>query len=245
MNLVILTTETLHHTYFVRELARHAKLDLIVKETRALQARFETHHPFERCRDDYERATFFGGGPVPNLDTFAPLLETESVNDPQCVARLGSIKPDLVIDFGTGKVSPSVIHLFPDRLVNLHGGPPERYRGLDSHLWAIYHSDFDALITTIHRLNSELDCGDILFDAALTLPPDCHLYQLRRYNTEMCLQLTLACVDMWRRHGSLVSRPQTARGRYYSFMPAALKDICVRRFDAYCSSQQQKQRKSA
>ena len=44
--------------------------------------------------------------------------------------------------------------------INLHGGDPEKYRGLDSHLWSIYHEDWASLVSTLHVVSKDLDAGD-------------------------------------------------------------------------------------
>jgi hypothetical protein len=36
--------------------------------------------------------------------------------------------------------------------------------------------------------------------------------------------------------GTIVSRPQRQAGRYYSFMPAVLKAMCVDKFQRYCAT---------
>ena len=44
---------------------------------------------------------------------------------------------------------------------NFHGANPEKYRGLDSQLWALWHRDYGELKTCLHQLNETLDDGDI------------------------------------------------------------------------------------
>ena len=137
------------------------------------------------------------------------------------------------IVFGTGKVSKQVIQVCPNGIINLHGGNPEEYRGLDSHLWAIYHHDFSGLVTTLHRINEELDDGDIILQMPIQLRPDMGLHELRRYNTDVCIEMVLSAFDMFNRQGYMIDRPQQKRGRYYSFMPSVIKEICLKYFNQY------------
>ena len=53
MRVVILTTQTPHHVYFVREIAAAASVTLVMAETRSLTPPFDTAHPFESERDRY------------------------------------------------------------------------------------------------------------------------------------------------------------------------------------------------
>jgi methionyl-tRNA formyltransferase len=232
MKLAVLTTETPHHAHFVRVVNDSCPIALIVSETKPAHAPFATAHPFEERRDAYEREVFFDGHDRKLTDT-AEVLATGSANDSAAIEALRRLSPDVVVDFGTGKIGRELIALHPGRLINLHGGDPERYRGLDTHLWAIYHRDFDGLITTLHHLDEGLDRGDIIVQAPVAVGARMPLHELRARNTGTCIELTLAGLDMFRRFGRFLSRPQRQTGRYYSFMPAELKEVCVRHFDAF------------
>lgn len=232
MKAVVLTTDTLHHTYFLQELNKEFPVDTVLVERNILPAPFETHHPFEDIREDYERRVFFQDKPV-LLKDVANIAEVGSVNDPESVSYLREIAPDVIIVFGTGRISHEVIQICPDTIINLHGGDPEQYRGLDSHLWAIYHHDFGALMVTLHHLNERLDDGAIILQAEVPLKTGIEIYELRRYNTETCVVLTTSALSVFNRQGRFVSRPQSKCGRYYSFMPAVLKEICRVHFKEY------------
>lgn len=232
MKVVVLTSETLHHTYFVKEMTKAFPVESVFIERNVASAPFETYHPFEGMREDYERRVFFQDKNV-RLSDVANTIDVGSVNDPDSLARMTKIAPDVIVVFGTGKISKEVIRICPDAMINLHGGDPEEYRGLDSHLWAIYHNDFGGLVTTLHHVNERLDDGAIILQAAIPLKPRMELYELRRCNTEVCVYMTISVLDMLARYGRTICRPQRKRGRYYSFMPSSLKEICQTRFKEY------------
>jgi folate-dependent phosphoribosylglycinamide formyltransferase PurN len=229
MNLALLTTETLHHCFFLRELAAFCPPKLVVVEDNGEGPPFETHHPFEAQRDRYERRTWFGGRDV-RLGDFAETFEISSVNEPDAVRRLAAAAPDVVVVFGTRRLGSHVIRLCADGIVNLHGGDPEHYRGLDTHLWAIYHGDFEGLVTTLHRVNPRLDDGDIVAQAPVSLADRMPLHELRSHNTELCVELVRSALTSFHQESRFHSRPQQRRGRYYSYMPAVLKGTCVEKF---------------
>src|SRR3954469_12397642 len=124
----------------------------VVLETRAHDPGFETHHPFEDERDAYEREVLLDGAPT-GIGGYGPTHVGESVDDAPARAALAELAPDLLVSFGTGLIATDFIADAPVPLVNLHGGDPEEYRGLDTHLWAIYHRDFGALVTTLHAVD--------------------------------------------------------------------------------------------
>jgi methionyl-tRNA formyltransferase len=163
------------------------------------------------------------GAPA-GIDGYAETRTVESVDDAR--ESLAGWGADLVVSFGTGLIGAELIAAVP-RLLNLHGGNPEEYRGLDTHLWAIYHRDFANLVTVLHEVDADLDTGALVGQAAVEAE---QLHELRARNTERCVELTVGAAASLAALGSLPSRPQVRRGRYYSFMPAVLKDVCVRRW---------------
>lgn len=232
MRLVILTTYTPHHVAFVRALARSHPIKRVVLETNVTRPSFDTAHSFEERRDGYEWRTWFAEA-RPEMRDFADTISFENINDPECIDQLNRVAPDVLISFGTGKLKSEVLSTCPDGALNLHGGDPERYRGLDSHLWSIYHRDAKGLITTLHRLNEKLDDGQIIQRQAITPPPNSGLHELRGYNTEVCIGLVSQALEKFSITKKFESKPQQKIGRYYSFMPAVLKELCVKRYPAF------------
>jgi len=235
MRVVVLTTETPHHAYFVREIARHARIEWVLLEGQLCSPPFETAHPFEAERDDYERKVWFGGD-SPSVGEFAEAWTKPTVNDAAVHLRLRGTAPDVVLVFGTGRLSAESIAACGVNVLNLHGGNPAKYRGLDSHLWTIYHRNFGELTTTLHRVSPQLDRGDIVEQMPLQIARDSGIHKLRRLNTEVCLRLCLSAINTIRTSGKVSAIPQSEVGRYYSHMPAVLKSICVERFATYTRS---------
>lgn len=233
MKLALLTTPTLHHLYFCQEISHHFPVGLIIGETESLSAPFDTNHSYLVEQETYEREHWFANG-VPEFSQLAPYQEVTNINAPESSESLQHYQPDLIIVFGTRKIQPELIALCPQGFLNLHGGDPEQYRGLDSHLWGIYHRDFK-LLTTLHRLNKELDDGEIIIQAQIPFRPNMRLAELRAANTQICVELCLAAISMYQQLGKMISRPQRHKGRYYSFMPTDLKTVCQQRFETYTS----------
>jgi methionyl-tRNA formyltransferase len=232
VNVVLLTTDTTHHAYFAWKIAERFPLQAILLERWRPAARFETCHPFEQERDEYERLTLLAGGPRTCLE-LDRVHDCERVNDAASVAMLEAMTPDVVLIFGTGVVKSEVFRSARLACLNLHGGNPEEYRGLDSHLWTIYHRDFDNLVTTLHCVDADLDTGDIVLQTPLPIPPGARLHELRAINTRICLDLSLQALEQLQAAASLATRKQARRGRYYSHMPACLKQECVSKFHTY------------
>jgi Formyl transferase len=229
----LLTTDTTHHRFFAWQLAERARLDAVVLETAHATPPFPTAHPFEKQRDAYEREVLLGDYCAP-FEDFAAAQTVGSINDAE--PSLRALAADVVIVFGTGLLRSGLIASAGNACLNLHGGNPEEYRGLDSHLWAIYHGDYPNLVTTVHRIDEQLDNGDIVFQTALQLSAQTSLQELRAVNTRACVDLSVLALRSFESTGTVPARPQVRKGRYYSFMPAVLKDRCVSSFNAYVQS---------
>ncbi|MCW5798229.1 MAG: hypothetical protein KIT40_07015 [Nitrospira sp.] len=234
MRVLVLTTDTLHHSYFVQELVSQVPKLHVILETTGVRPPFEVAHSFEPVRDQYERDMWFKGS-EPSVSDFAEATTCTNVNDSEAVEAAKQFMPDITVAFGIRKAEPALIRAAGPRVVNLHGGDPEFYRGLDSHLWAIYHNDFRNVVTTLHVLNEALDDGPLIGIRPVALCRDMRLYQLRHRNTEAALNLMRVALEELQRTGHIASRSQRQTGRYYSFMPTVLKDVCVKRFEKYCA----------
>ena len=83
MKILILTTNTPHHIYFVREISMRYKLSGIVVEENLLIPPFDIDHPFEKLRDSYEKKALLND----TLESFSDYSETKSfksINDAEC-----------------------------------------------------------------------------------------------------------------------------------------------------------------
>ena len=227
----LLTTDTPHHRYFARELGEAGLLGGVVLETASAKPPFETSHPFEARRDEYERDVLLEGDPA-EFAEFGPVHRAADINDARVVAELKRSEPAVVVVFGTRKLGPQIIGCARVACLNLHGGDPRQYRGLDTHLWAIYHGDFGGLVTCLHHVDLQLDTGDIVDCRPVPIARDMELHELRAANTRVCVELVRRALAS----GKLKRVRQAAKGRYYSFMPGCLKEICVGKFRRYAGS---------
>lgn len=231
MRIVLVTTDAPHHRSYAARIAAVHPLAAIVVEERVNHLPFATHHPYEDERDAYEREVLLAGR-TEAFDGVARTVRTPTANDAASVGILRELRADVVLSFGPGRLDREA-RAGSLAALNVHGGDPERYRGLDSHLWAIYHSDLGSLVTTLHHLADRLDTGDIARRAPIQLRRHQRLCELRAANTELAVTLTLDALAEIGSTGRVSRTAQRAVGRYYSAMPAVLKDLCVRRFEAH------------
>lgn len=228
---LILTTETTHHLYYLWKLSELCSIDRVIIETNTLSAPFETVHEFEQNRHEYEKNVLKSGPSL--IEEILPTHRFPSINQAECKDFLEVTKPDVIIVFGTGKICAEIISIPTIACLNLHGGAPEYYRGLDSHLWAIYHNDFRNIITTLHHMEPNLDTGKIVFEQQLDMSRSNTLEKLRIVNTDACIDMSALAIRGFSEFGYVPSREQLQQGRYYSFMPKELKEICLQKFNRF------------
>ena len=151
------------------------------------------------------------------LMEYRPFIYYEDVNTSKCWRAME--QAEIVMVYGTGKLTEEAISR-NDTILNFHGGNPEYYRGLDSHLWAIYHNDWN-LQATMHHVEPTLDTGDIVFQAGLTGFRTWE--ELQEANNQAAIDMALLALSAeW-----LPRRKQAKRGRYYGAMPEELKEKCI------------------
>jgi len=229
--IIILSSDTLHHRYFINALIKNGiDITACILETVPVEpAPF-----FDKEEEDFERKNFFKDVP---RELKIKVFQARNINDDAARGFMSEINPDLGIVFGTGKILPGVLFLFKDGLINVHRGIAQKYRGLDSCLWALYQNDCGNIGVTIHKVDSKLDTGDIVYQKTLDakLLKDMEIYQIRYYTTKIAVELVLKALDDYRK-GGIKSTPQQAKGTYYSFMPLELKKISAVNFERYKKS---------
>ena len=228
---LILTTETTHHLYYLWKLTELCSIDSVIIETNSLSAPFETTHQYEKSRHEYEKNILKSGPSL--IEEILPTHRFPSINHEDCKNFLKVARPDIIIVFGTGKICSEIISIPTIACLNLHGGAPEYYRGLDSHLWAIYHNDFRNIITTLHHMEPNLDTGKIVFEHQLEITPNTTLEKLRIVNTNACIDMSALAIRGLSERNYIPSREQLLQGRYYSFMPKELKEVCLQKFNRF------------
>jgi folate-dependent phosphoribosylglycinamide formyltransferase PurN len=259
MRLAVLTTDTLHHRYFLQQLAlglpEGAEIILNVFEgksypwSRLAKRHFRRSLPnlwrslalnpyfqsqkMARAQTTFEESNFFPDGNRQLPDTLTT-AQVYSVNDDDTAARLDAVRPDLLLVYGTGKIHPHVFEKPSLGAINAHGGLLPGYRGLDTNLWAALEGRPEDMAVTIHQVDAELDTGAVHLVRRLGPVPNLSLANLRYHTTMLCTEMFIEVVQQIH-NGSAKSTEQLSEGRYYSPMPVLLKrkvDRILRRYAA-------------
>jgi folate-dependent phosphoribosylglycinamide formyltransferase PurN len=92
-----------------------------------------------------------------------------SVNDDECINCLVSIKPDLVLVYGTRIISKKVLESVKCRFINMHCGITPKYRGVCGGYWALIEHDIKNFGVTVHFVDEGLDTGDVIYQKTVSI----------------------------------------------------------------------------
>lgn len=227
--IVVLTTKTFHHNFFCQQLLKKFSFQIIY-ETKKIKPKYKIFHPYYKKRDKFEKINFFGSKKINYLFDY----KVKNLNDKKSIDLIKKINPTHILCFGISKLEKNFIKSFSKvEISNLHGGDPEKYRGLDSLLWSIYYKDFSSLYTTLHILKLRLDTGPIIAKKKIMISKKINLENLRYFNTINCLKLTEKYFYDILRSIKTFKIKQKKIGSYFSYFPADKITLCKKNLK-YC-----------
>ena len=101
-----------------------------------------------------------------------PVFQPEKVNDPEGVAMLRGLAPDLLVVAAYGQIlSPEVLGIATSGAINVHGSLLPKYRGAAPIAHAILHGETEAGVTII-RMSVGLDAGEMLAKQSIPVGED-------------------------------------------------------------------------
>ena len=221
MRALILTTKTEHHDYFIKSIHSALEKFWVIYEKKVIRFSFETNHRKIKKRHKFEQKYFKSHVKNKNYKN----IFVTNINNSVTIKLIKSFKPNVIIVFGTSILRKKIITACKDiPLINLHGGDPEKYRGLDSHFWCLYHKDFNSLVTTLHYINEGIDTGNIIQKIKVNNKPKISFNNLRIKNVENCVNLILKFLSRTKRGDFIKGKKQKNKGRYYSAFPSIFID---------------------
>ena len=120
MKLIIFSTDTKHHRYFINKLNLKFDICSIIYERKKLSKDYVTGPFFEFEEDRFEDSFF---NEVSYEIDDKKMIEVHTVNQKSLSKYIENLKPDLGITFGTGLVKPFIFNIpkmgnnkYPSRL---------------------------------------------------------------------------------------------------------------------------------
>ncbi|MBY0527390.1 MAG: methionyl-tRNA formyltransferase [Gemmataceae bacterium] len=124
-----------------------------------------------------------------------PVFQPESVNTPQGVADLKSLRPDLLVVAAYGQIlSNDVLGVTPHGGINVHASLLPKYRGAAPIAWAIYHGEKQTGVTII-QMSVQLDAGGMIAQEAVEIGPQETAGELEARLAPMGAQMALQVIE--------------------------------------------------
>ncbi|MCF8319571.1 MAG: methionyl-tRNA formyltransferase [Sphingobacteriaceae bacterium] len=100
-----------------------------------------------------------------------PILQPLKLKDPEFIAQLSALKPDLQVIVAFRMLPETVWNLPPQGTLNVHGSLLPNYRGAAPINWAILNGEKETGVSTF-KLQHEIDTGDILLQEKMSIGPN-------------------------------------------------------------------------
>ena len=221
-NIVILTGNDCRHQYFIHHLSAEFSISEIFIEagnfpSPSSQSKEESiaREWFFQRRDDYEKKLVKKSAELKGKnEPRTTYLDHDEINSAQTVAKVKKANPGFLAVFGTSILKKPILNVLPNQCFNLHIGDPEYYRGSSCNFWPIYQKKLNHLSATIHRIDQNIDTGEILSRQAVTLQKSDNEQTLLLKPLILGTKLMIKIIKQWQ-GGLLQSFPQNKTGKLY------------------------------
>lgn len=101
-----------------------------------------------------------------------PVFQPKKVREPEFVAQLEEMKPDVIVVVAFGQILPkSILDLPQYGCINVHASLLPKYRGAGPIQWSIINGEKETGITTMH-MDVGLDTGDMILKEVVEISED-------------------------------------------------------------------------
>jgi methionyl-tRNA formyltransferase len=100
-----------------------------------------------------------------------PLLQPENLKDPQFIAEVTDLRPDLIVVVAFRILPPEVYRIPRSGAFNLHASLLPKYRGAAPINWAIINGEQESGVTTFF-LQEKVDTGSVLLQERVYVGPN-------------------------------------------------------------------------
>jgi methionyl-tRNA formyltransferase len=134
-----------------------------------------------------------------------PRERFDDANEPDAVAALRRLEPDVLVVLGTSILRAPVLSIPKRAALNVHGGIVPEYRNVHSEVWAVLARDHDNVGTSILHLDEGIDSGAVALAGRVTAADG--FFDLRWRNLELARSLVVDALHRLE-EGALPRDPQ-------------------------------------
>ena len=175
--LLVITGNQLTHKYFLNQLGSQFELSAVIIEN--------VQYPDPPFNSDEERKTWDEFFLIRDKTEKSLLQVYENnisqkhpkifyikkgfLNSDKTLQLIQKLNPTKIIIFGTSLLGSKYLKLYPDRILNLHVGLSQYYRGSSCNFWPIYDLKPQFLGATVHFVGKGIDDGNIVIQNTIAL----------------------------------------------------------------------------
>ena len=132
------------------------------------------------------------------LDYGLPVLQPEKIRDPDSVAALEALAPELIVTAAYGQILPQHILDLPEKgCINVHASLLPAYRGAAPIHWALIRGEKKTGIT-IMKMDAGMDTGDIILQESIYITPRDNVGTLHNKLAQLGSELLVQAVELIR-----------------------------------------------
>ncbi|MFY9174197.1 MAG: methionyl-tRNA formyltransferase [Peptococcia bacterium] len=131
------------------------------------------------------------------LELGLPIFQPRRIREPECVAKIKELQPDLICVVAFGQILPADLLAIPKfGCINVHGSLLPAYRGAAPIQRAIMNGEDKTGITTM-LMDEGLDTGDMLLQETVEITPEMNSGELHDILAALGARLVVETVRLW------------------------------------------------
>ncbi len=131
------------------------------------------------------------------LELGLPIFQPRRIREPECVAKIKELQPDLICVVAFGQILPADLLAIPKfGCINVHGSLLPAYRGAAPIQRAIMNGEDKTGITTM-LMDEGLDTGDMLLQETVEITPEMNSGELHDILAALGARLLVETVRLW------------------------------------------------
>ena len=151
-----------------------------------------------------------------------PVFQPARIRDPEAVAQLAELQPELIVAAAYGQILPEeILQMPPLGAINVHSSLLPKYRGAAPINWAILNGETETGVTIMDMVR-ELDAGDMILQKRTPIDPAENAQQLTARLAELGAEALAEAVDLLAA-GNAVRTPQN--GAESTYAPMLSKEL--------------------
>jgi methionyl-tRNA formyltransferase len=148
-----------------------------------------------------------------------PVLKPKDINSEDFVKTIRTYNPDLIVSLSASQVfRKNLIDLPNYGVINVHGAPLPKYRGLMPSFWMLLNDEKIGAVT-VHFMGERLDSGDIIAQKEFKINSDESQHSLILKSKKIGVDLLLEVLDLFEKKNGNVPRKENPdnEATYFGF----------------------------